>query len=300
MNVFPSGLIAAPFTPFRDDGTLRLELIPQLADRLVEDQVKGAFIGGTTGEFSSLAIDERERLNRTWVEAARSRGLRALVHVGSNSIEDSRRLASHAASLEADGISAVAPSYFRPDTVESLVGYCASIAEAAPELPFFYYHIPGMTGVHLSCSSFLTQAASRIPNLKGLKYSHNDFVEVQRCLNEFQNQFEILWGYDEGLLAGLAFGAHGAVGSTYNYLGPHYRQIVDRFASGDLPTARRMQAKVARLVASFGDHGGLAANKAVMAELGIDCGPCRPPNGAVTGSQRRRLHELLTDLGFSR
>ena len=44
-----NGLIAATYAPMHDDGSLRLETIDALAERLVASNVNGAFLCGTTG-----------------------------------------------------------------------------------------------------------------------------------------------------------------------------------------------------------------------------------------------------------
>src|SRR5262249_32914646 len=76
---------------------------------------------------------------------------------------------------------------------------------------------------------------------------------------------------------GLCLGVRGAVGSTYNFAAPHYLKLIQKFESGDLPAARRAQHLSLELVKVLGEFGFLAASKAVMAILGVDCGPVRSP-----------------------
>ena len=74
------GLVAAPFTPFRADGELALDVVPVQARALVANGVIAAFVCGTTGEGSSMTNDERERVTEAWV-AARPAGLKVIAHV---------------------------------------------------------------------------------------------------------------------------------------------------------------------------------------------------------------------------
>src|SRR5262249_39706172 len=138
-------------------------------------------------------------------------------------------------------IAALSPSYFKPRSVEALVACCAEVASAAPALPFYYYDIPTMTGVSLPMPDFLAAGAERIPTLAGLKFTNSDRRAYRRCLHAGGGRFDLPWGYDEMLLAALAVGAKGAVGSTYNYAAPLYRRVMAAFAAGDLATARREQ-----------------------------------------------------------
>ena len=139
------GLIAAPFTPMHADGRINLDIIPSYASLLAKDGVSGAFICGTTGEGSSLTIDERKSIAEAWATACNSLDLALIVHVGHNSVEEAKSLARHAQEIGANSVAALPPSYFKPGSMEALIAICAEIASAAPALPFYYYHIPSVT-----------------------------------------------------------------------------------------------------------------------------------------------------------
>ena len=94
------------------------------------------------------------------------------------------------------------------------------IASGAPNLPFYYYHIPMLTGSTLDMVEFLTQGAKSIPNLVGLKYTDTKLYEFQNCLELAAGRFDVVWGCDEMLLGALATGGRGAIGSTYNIAAP--------------------------------------------------------------------------------
>src|SRR5262249_35492826 len=145
--------------------------------------------------------------------------LKIAVHVGHNAQADAVDLAAHARESGAAAVAAVAPSYFKPASVAELVEFLIPIAAAADPLPFYYYEIPGMTGSRLSSSQLLHEGRFRIPTLKGLKFSWTDLLELQLCVNGDGGAFDVLFGQDEFLLAGLALGVRGAVGCTYNFAG---------------------------------------------------------------------------------
>lgn len=173
------GLVAATHTPFKPDGSLHLAIVEQQAAHLLKNGVTLAFIGGSTGECHSLTLDERRALTQRWSDVARGTALRLVVHVGSNCLADARVLASQAQQLGAVAISALAPSYFKPRSLDTLIAGCADIATAAPETPFYFYDIPALTGVHFSMPDFLVQAAGRIPTLAGIKFTNTDLMAYQ-------------------------------------------------------------------------------------------------------------------------
>lgn len=221
------GLIAAPFTPFNDDRSLKLEVIPDYVRLLRENGVSAAFVCGTTGEGLSLTLDERCRVAECWIKAAKGQ-LPVIVHVGHTILADARRLTAHAAEIGAAAVSALAPCFFKPRNVGELVDWCEAVAEAAPALPFYYYHIPSMTGVSLSVAEFLAKAAGRIPTLAGVKYTHEDLDDFAACVRFDGGRFNILFGRDELLVEGCRLAAEGAVGSTYNYAAPLYLRQIGR------------------------------------------------------------------------
>ncbi len=299
MNLPLTGLVAAPHTPFTPSGDLHLPAVEPLAAHLLGDGVTAVFVGGTTGECSSLTHAERRALARRWVDVARGTPMRVVVHVGGNCLADVRALAVEAAELGASAVAAVAPCYLRPPDVDTLVSICAGLAGAVPGLPFYYYDIPPLTGLQLDLVEFLGRAAAVIPNLAGLKYSNPDLVTYQRCLRVRTPAFDLPWGVDEALLGALAVGCRGAVGSTYNFAAPVAHRLLAAFDRGDLDAAREEQHRLVRLVGLLSAHGYLAASKAVMGLLGVDLGPVRLPLRRLAPEARVQLRSDLDALGFS-
>lgn len=297
MSIKLHGLVAATHTPFNAAGDLNLAAVEKQSEHLLRNRVKTVFIGGTTGECHSLTVAERLALTQRWCAVTRGTTQRVVVHVGSNCLSDSRALAAQAQSAGAAAIGALAPSYFKPKSLDVLIDCCRDIAAAAPELPFYYYDIPSFTGVNLSMPDFLAAAPERIPTLAGIKFTNPDLIAYQKCLHS-EPKFDIPWGMDECLLAALSLGASGAVGSTYNFAAPLYHRLISAFAKGNLAAARREQFRSVQLVDLLAGFGYMAAAKAVMGMLDVDVGPARLPNTGLTAKDRTRLKSSLEKLGF--
>lgn len=289
-----SGFIAAAYTPMRPDGALHLDAVDLLCEHFLATGVSGVFVCGTTGECHSLSTGERKQLAERWVRAAAGR-LPVVVHVGHNSLPDALELAAHAEQAGADAIASMAPFFFRPQGVDDLADFCAVIAGAA-ELPFYYYDIPVMTGVKFRMAEFLETAAECIPTLAGLKFSNTDLVSLQECLALDGGRYNVLFGCDEMMLAGLTLGAHGGIGSTYNYAVGVYHRLVQAMEAGDLSAARACQLESVALVRAMEDFGVLRAGKSLLAMLGIDCGPVRAPLRPLSDAEERMLFATLREL----
>jgi N-acetylneuraminate lyase len=298
MTVKMHDLVAATHTPFAADGQLNLSAVAKQTEHLHGVGVNTVFIGGSTGESHSLTVAERLALTERWSEVVKGSKLRLVVHVGSNGLADARAMAGQAQSVGAAAIAALAPSYFKPRSVDALVACCADIAGAAPSLPFYYYDIPVLTGVHLSMPEFLAVAPEHIPTLAGIKFTNPDLMAYQRCLHTQAGRFDVPWGMDEYLLAALALGAVGAVGSSYNFAAPLYQRLMAAFAHGDLTNARAEQYRSVQLIELLSGFGYVPAAKVVMGLLGVDVGPARLPHINLTREQRGRLQDSLERLGF--
>jgi N-acetylneuraminate lyase len=290
-----AGLIPAVLTPFAPNGDLNLSGVEPLARKLVGDGVCGVFAGGTTGEFSSLTTDERVALAARWSDVLKGTAVRLVVHVGANSLHDARALAAHAQSLGAAAIAAVAPSYFKPKSLDVLIEWCAQLASAAPATPFYFYDIPVLTGVALPMVEFLERAPARVPSLAGVKFTNPDLMTLQRLLRA--GGFDVLYGMDEQLLAALVLGANGAVGSGYNFAAPLYNRLVAAVRANDLATARDLQYRGVQLVEVLARYGYLSAAKELLRANGIDLGPVRLPNTDLTADARAALRRELGALG---
>ena len=125
------------------------------------------------------------------------------------------------------------------------------------------------------------RAAERLPSFAGLKFSSFELDDLIRCVHFDGRRYNVLFGSDEMLLAGLATGAAGAVGSTYNFMAPYYRRVIEALDAGRLQDARQHQLAATRIVHAILEHGGGNAIKAAMGVLGVECGPPRLPLRAL-------------------
>ncbi len=291
-------LIPAVFTPFDEAGNVNYAAIPGYAEHIVESGAYGVFVCGTTGESSSMTAQEREKVLEAWIKAVKGR-ISVIAHVGGNCQKECIELARNAAELGADAVGAIGPCYFKPSDVEDLISWYEPVAAAAAPLPFYSYHMPSATGIRLSMKEFLHKGAERIPNLAGVKFTHNDFMEMAECVRLDGGKFDVLNGYDEMLLCGLASGAKGGVGSTYNYALPVYINICKAFADSDIEKSRMWQQKSIDIVNVIIKHGGgVRGGKAVMKVMGYDCGNCRPPFKPYSEAELSALKEELVQVGL--
>ncbi len=289
------GLITAPFTPFDASGEVNISMVSRLQKFYKDNGVAGVFICGTTGESSALTFDEKKILFEEWSKY-KTNDFKIIGFLGGTSVKECQELARVAKDCDLDAISITAPYYFKPTGVAELAAFCGEVSSAA-DLPFYYYHIPNFTGVYYNMYDLLQQVDGKIPNFAGIKYTFEDVMDFQRCLNFKNKKYNILWGRDEMLLSALVVGAKGAVGSTYGYSAPVYRQIIDAYNNLDIEKARALQLKAIEYITFLHRYGG-STGKAFMKAVGMDCGGYRLPVRNMTDQQMQQFMKELKATDF--
>ncbi len=281
-----SGLVSAVWTPFHDDGSLWLEQVPHYVDYLIDNHFNGLYICGTTGEGPSMTAQERKAVAEAFVKADAGR-VPAVIQIGSNSLGESCELAAHAESIGANAISASAPCYFKVTDTEILVEWMTKVAASAPNLPFYYYHIPVFTGASMDMGLFMRLMAERCPTFRGLKFSDSRgflFIEATQYAG---GKYEILWGTDEMLIAAFTLGACGGVGSTYALAPKLYMDMLAALEADDLKEAQRLQLLSWQMIKVVNKYQFHPACRYILKRAGVDLGPCRlpiAPEGTVAAS----------------
>lgn len=293
------GLIDAPFTPFLENGEVNYAIIPEYAAMLKKNGLKGVFINGSSGEGYMLTTDERKRLAEIWIKE-KTPDFKIIVHVGSCCVKDSNDLARHTAQIGADGIGAMAPPFPKINRIEELVEYIATIAAGAPELPFYYYHIPAFNGAYLPMVRLLEAVDGRVPNFAGIKYTFESIYEYNQCRLYKNGKFDMLHGQDETILPSLAMGgAQGGIGGTTNYNGRELVAIINDWNNGDIEGARRHQnysQEVINIICKY--RGNIVAGKRIMKFIGLDMGPNRVPFQNLTDQEEKNLKADLEAIDF--
>jgi N-acetylneuraminate lyase len=294
------GLIAAPFTPMKKDGSVNLDSIPEYYHFLKHNKVTGAFICGSTGEGVSMTSEEKKSVIKAWGDATKGdKDFQVMTLVGGTSIADGKDIARYAQQCGLYGVSFTAPFYFKPAKVEMLAACCKEIADAVPDMPFYYYHIPVLNGVGFPMIDLLKNVEGKISNFAGIKYTHEDFMDFLSCLHFQNGKYDMLWGRDENMLSALAVGSKGAVGSTFNYAAPLYYDLIDAFHQNDLEKAQSLQQQSIDMITLLGKYGGIATGKAYMKVVGIDCGEFRLPVKNMNAGQFEMFKKDVGQLNFS-
>ena len=292
------GMIVAPFTGFTPEGDVDLSAVRRQVEFYVRNGVSGAFICGTTGEGSSLSLEEKKMLFKEW-SLCKEPGFSVIAFLGGTSLKECRELALYAEACGLDAVAMTAPYYQKAADTSDLCRCCSEVASAVPSMPFYYYHIPSLTGVAFQMYDLLQKMDAALPHLAGIKFPYENMMDYQLCLNYKDRKYDIMWGRDEMLLPALSIGARAYVGSTYGYNAPVYNEIIRLFNEGKIAEAADLQLVANRFISLLGKYGN-GCGKAFMKATGLDLGPCRLPLHTLSDEQYNAFLDDLSGLPFGK
>jgi len=287
------GVYAATLTPLRADESLDEEACAALTDRLLSEGQAGLYITGGTGEEYAIDDQVRVALYPLAMKAARGRG-RIIAHVGGVPTRRALRLLKAACDSGVDAVSALVPHGGRYDFDELLDYYRVLAAESS--VPLLGYHIPAVTRYDLSLDEL--SAVLELPNVAGLKFTSSDFYLLERLRRRFPSRL-LFAGRDEMLLSGLAAGADGAIGTSYNLVGAQAVELVRCFDAGDLAGALSQQGRINGFLEAFrGCPHHMRAIKLLAAEeFGWECAVSPAPGQMPTSESIEPLRRAFRAAG---
>ncbi|XP_064651042.1 N-acetylneuraminate lyase B-like [Lineus longissimus] len=298
-NYRVKGLISPPYTPYKENGDVDLDKIDAYVDLLHKNKVLNVYVNGTTGEGPSLSLEERKQSAVRWVKAGRGKLENVIIQVGCTSLPEAKQLAAHAQSIGASAIACLPPWYYKNMALDDIVDFCAQVAACAPNLPFFYYHIPSFTEVNIKMADFFELAKDKMPTLVGTKFTDLDFMDASAVANSDNKRFQVMSGWDQMHIAALGYGlGEGVVGAFYNFMPQVAHRLIAAFERGDLEEARKEQFRLNEIVRLNKKYSTGFILRDFMTFIGLDIGPPRLPLRPLPAEKRVLLQKELETIGF--
>ena len=290
MNEKFKGIFPALLTPFDKEDRVNKKVLEEITEYNIKKGVDGFYVGGSTAEAFLLTEQERIEVMETVSEVARGR-VTLIAHIGCISTAQAIKLAQKAKELGYDAISSVTPFYYKFSFAE-IKRYYFDIVEAV-DLPMLIYNFPAFSGVTLTTNNigeFLQD-----DRFCGVKHTSNDYFALEQFKAAYPNKV-IYNGFDEMFMAGLAMGADGAIGSTFNVMAEKFIKIRQLFKENKVKEARKIQKEANVIIRALCKVGVMQGEKALMDALGFDMGPARAPFAPLTEEQKKELLEVVMPL----
>ncbi len=283
------GVFTALLTPFDKNGSINENALADLIERNIKMGVTGFYSCGSTAEVFLLSEDERRGLMKLVSDICADR-VTLFAHVGAISTKEACSLAEYAYKTGYDAVSAVSPFYYKFTPAE-IYGYYNDIANATP-LKTLVYNIPALSGVALGTDMLGKMLED--DRFIGVKHTSNDFFALETIKSHYPNKL-IYNGYDEMFLSGIAAGADGGIGSTYNFMADKFVRIMELYAAGKQAEALKIQHEANEVIRVLIKVGVNAGEKAILNIMGLDFGGVRKPFTDCTKEDYKMLEKLFED-----
>lgn len=277
-----AGIWPALVSPLDVEGEVDLGAIEHLVSLLLQADIGGLYVCGSTGEGILLTREQRRRLAEAVVQTVRGR-VPVMVHVGALTTREVVALAEDAAAVGADAISAVPPFYYAYSFAAIREHY--RVLAAATALPLYVYYVPGSTGNAMTPEQLLEICA--LDGVAGFKYTSTDMLFLSQVLAQRDPaRVTVLSGPDELCMLCQMLGVEGAIGTTYNVAPRLFNDIRAATLSGDIATARELHFAANRVIAVLIRYGIVPGIKAALRLLGVEVGQGMPPMPRIEGEQQ--------------
>lgn len=265
------GCGTAIVTPFTENG-VNLKEFEKLIENQIQNKIDALIVCGTTGESSTMTLEERKETIKFAVEVVHKR-VPVIVGTGSNCTKSAIEMTKFAETVGADGALIVTP-YYNKTTQEGLVAHYKAIAKET-NLPIILYSVPSRTGVNILPKT--CQELSKLKNIVAIKEASGNLSQVAEIANLCGDELNIYSGNDDQILPVLSVGGIGVISVLSNIMPEFTHTIVEDFLGGNLQKAKKAQIKAIPLIKALFSEVNPIPVKAALNLQGYDCGIPRMP-----------------------
>jgi len=295
MGFKPGGINPALVTPFTKDGAKIDEAaFRQLIRHCIDNLgITGLVPAGTTGEFTSLTIEEHKRVVKLAIEEAAGK-VPVIAGAGASNTKTTIELVESAQKSGADACLVVTPYYMRP-TLRGLYEHYRLVSEVG--LPIILYNIPQCTGLDMPWQ--IVEDLADLDNIIGLKDSSGQLKLILAVLEKVGSKISVLVGHDEVVFPALASGCSGAILASAQLIGDIWVEMLQKVQAKKYTEAMALQLKVQKLTRLIVGSGAVGT-KAGLNMMGVTVGKPRLPltfGGVLTYENREEIRIELEKLG---
>jgi 4-hydroxy-tetrahydrodipicolinate synthase len=288
------GSIVPIVTPFREDGTFDESAFVELIEWQIDAGSHGVSVTGTTGEPSSLSLDEREHVVEFAAKAVAAR-VPFIPGTGTNNLDETLRLTRHADSVGADAALVIVPYYNKPSQ-EGLYRYFSELARCV-EIPLIIYNIPGRTAVNMAPET-MARLRREHASIIGTKESNKDFEHVSRVLHQCGRDFNVYSGIELLCYPMLAIGGAGHISATANIFPREVADIYNHVVAGRWNEAIELHYYLLPVNDMIFFETNPGPLKFALGELGRINPKLRLPMCEPSPANQQRIRDVLSDYGL--
>lgn len=293
MSIF-TGAGVAIITPMNDDFSVNYEELARMLDDQIANGTDAIIICGTTGESSTLTMEEHAEVIRFTCKHVNKR-IPVVAGTGSNCTATAIKLSQDAEKDGADGLLIVTP-YYNKATQKGLIEHYTQIAQSV-SLPIIMYNVPSRTGCNIQPATAAT-LAKNVPNIVGIKEASGNISQIADLAMMAGDFIDIYSGNDDQIVPILSLGGKGVISVLSNVAPAQTHDICAKFLAGDAEGSRKLQLKYLPLIHELFSEVNPIPVKEAMNLLGWNAGPCRMPLTSMEEANQVKLAAALKDCGL--
>lgn len=288
------GAGVAIVTPMKSNEDVNYDKLEEIIQWQIEEGTDAIIIAGTTGEASTLTMEEHRQVIKAAVEFTRHR-IPVIAGTGSNCTRTAIQLSQEAQEDGADGLLVVTP-YYNKATQAGLISHYSQIADSTT-LPIIMYNVPGRTGCNLLPETVATLFKTK-ENIVGLKEATGNMSQASQTMYLTDGKLDLYSGEDALVLPMLAIGGSGVISVWSNVAPANVHAVCESFWKGDMDTAMRLQREAIPLVDALFSEVNPIPVKAAMNAMGLEVGPLRAPLCEMSDANRAKMLEVMRNYGI--
>lgn len=282
------GTGVALVTPFKKDKSIDFTALENIIDIQIAGGVDYIVTLGTTGESVVLSEQEKiEVLNCTFNKV--NGRVPVVVGIGGNNTVEVIKAFSKLPIDKAVAILSVTPYYNKPSQ-EGLYQHYIALADAAPK-PILLYNVPGRTGRNMTAATTLRLASH--PNIAGIKEAGPEMAQTIAILKDRPDDFLVVSGDDEIVVAQIACGMDGVVSVAANAFPKPFSDMIRFAMAGDFSMAKRINDLLVEAYSYMYEENNPAGVKAFMFEQEIIQNELRLPLVPVSEGLQKKIHSFV-------
>ncbi len=293
MPIF-KGAGVAIVTPMKDNYDVNYDKLEELINFQIDNGTDAIIIAGTTGESSTLSMEEHRKVIKAAVDFTKGR-VPVVAGTGSNCTATAIR---HAKEAEADGADAalIVTPYYNKATQAGLIKHYSMIADET-KLPIILYNVPGRTGCNLMPET-VAELVKTKKNIVGLKEATGNMAQASKTMALCDGNLELYSGEDGLVVPLLSIGGIGVISVLSNVAPRQTHDMVMDYLNGDLEKSRAMQLKALRLVDALFSEVNPIPVKAALNLMGMEVGSLRPPLCDMGEANKAELAAAMKEFGI--
>ena len=293
MAVF-KGAGVAIVTPMNADESVNYDKLEEIIEEQIAGGTDAIVIVGTTGEGSTLSMEEHSECIKKAVEFTKHR-IPVVAGTGSNCTATAIQLTQEAEEHGADAALVVTP-YYNKATQKGLVKHYSAIADST-KLPLILYNVPGRTGTNIAPETVATLHKTK-KNIVGVKDATANLAQTSEMMRLCDGDLELYSGEDGLVVPILSLGGIGVISVVSNIAPNDVHEMVMSFLNGDIEKARKMQLRELPLVDALFCEVHPIPVKTAMNLMGKEVGPLRLPLCDMEPANLERLKKAMKDYGL--